>query len=159
MVFEDCLDLESRAELVAAARVFVRSRLAAWEVAELTDTATVVASELVTNAVLHARTSIQLRLSWNQPVLRIEVFDENPRLPTIAPPLPEATSGRGLALLTGMATGWGIESRDNGKVVWAEIGGGPLPSAGDGDCVDLSDVNSVDEALHQVRRADPEPSA
>ncbi|HET6873641.1 MAG TPA: hypothetical protein VFH70_02620, partial [Acidimicrobiales bacterium] len=59
---EDCLEFESDPEMVVAARRFVRERLMAWEAGEHIDAASLVASELVTNAVLHARTSVTVRL-------------------------------------------------------------------------------------------------
>jgi anti-sigma regulatory factor (Ser/Thr protein kinase) len=151
---EDCLDLESKPELVAAAREFVRSRLTAWELADRIPAMTVIASELVTNAVLHARTSIQVRLSCTGRTVRIEVVDENPRLPTLAPAVPEATSGRGLSLVTQMATSWGIDNREDGKVVWAELGQ-PDTDDGSDDCVDLTGVDTVEEAIGEIHQTQP----
>lgn len=151
---DDCLEFESNPEMVVAARRFVRDRLTAWEARRHVDAATLVASELVTNAVLHARTAVTLRLQLQGEAIRIEVFDENPRLPVLAPCPPEATSGRGLALVTTLATAWGIENRGDGKVVWAEIG--PSPADDPDDCVDLSGVETVEKAIEQIRRRDPD---
>lgn len=153
---DDCLQLESNPEIVTAARRFVRDRLSSWEATEYVDAALLVASELVTNAILHARTSIELKLVLDGPTLRVEVYDENPRLPTLAPCPPEATSGRGLALVANLAASWGMENRGDGKVVWAVLGDtGPEP---DDDCVDLSGVDTVEQAFREIRRSDPDPS-
>lgn len=153
---DDCLELESKPEMVAVARMFVRDRLSSWEANEHMHSALVVTSELVTNAVLHARTSIQVRIEVRQSVVRVEVSDENPRVPTMAPCPPEATSGRGLALVAALATSWGIEQRDDGKVVWAELGrSGDDPSE---DCVDLSGVDTVEEAFEYLIRSDSDPT-
>lgn len=116
------MEFESNPAMVGAARSFVRDRLSAWDVTDTGDSAVLIASELVTNAVLHARTSVTLRVEAQGPTVRIEVFDENPRLPVMAPCPTNATSGRGLALVTALATAWGMENRRDGKVVWAEVG-------------------------------------
>ena len=153
---DDCLEFESDPAMVVAARQFVRERLMAWKAAQHADTAALVASELVTNAVLHARTAVTLRVQIEGPTVRIEVFDENPRLPVVAPCPPDATSGRGLALVTASATAWGMEHRGDGKVVWAEIG--PDRDDPPDDCVDLSEVDTVEEAFDTIRRSDPDTS-
>lgn len=145
---DDCLQLESDPELVTAARTFVRDRLLAWEAGEHLDAALLIASELVTNAILHARTSLELRLDLDRESLRVEVYDENPRLPALAPCPPEATSGRGLALVTRLATAWGMENRGDGKVVWAVLG--PARQEAGDDCVDLSGVDTVDQAIDRI---------
>lgn len=145
---DDCLNLESDPSLVAAARAFVQSRLEAWEASDKEGEALLVVSELVTNAVLHARTVIQLRLSTDGSKLRIEVYDENTRMPIPAICGSDATSGRGLALVAALSTAWGMEQQDDGKVVWAEIGApGSEPP---GDCLDLTDVTNVEHALRLV---------
>jgi anti-sigma regulatory factor (Ser/Thr protein kinase) len=154
---DDCLEFESQPELVVAARQFVRDRLSAWEVTDHVDAAVLVASELVTNAILHARTAVSLRVQVEGSTVRIEVYDENPRLPVLAPCPPEATSGRGLALVAALAGAWGMENRGDGKVVWAEIG--PSDDGSPDDCVDLSGVETVDEAFNRIRREDTGTSA
>ena len=119
---DDCLDVDSNPTSVVAARAFVRSRLKRCQELEVAvEDALLVATELVTNAVLHARTWIRLRLRVDKSTVRIEVHDANPRLPAEPPPEPEATSGRGLAIVAAVATGWGAEHQGDGKVVWAEI--------------------------------------
>lgn len=151
---DDLLDLESDPRLVAVAREFVRSRLHAWELGDLTDDAVLVASELVTNGVLHARTSIQLRLQCNSASLRIEVHDENPRLPTTTSCPPEATSGRGLGIVSRIASSWGIEHQDSGKIVWAELGPSTSWKEPD-DGLELTRVQTVTEAFEEIRRSRP----
>jgi anti-sigma regulatory factor (Ser/Thr protein kinase) len=155
---DDCLQFECSPEMVLTARHFVRDRLEAWEVAEQVDSATLVASELVTNAVLHARTEITLRLDVDESRIRIEVYDDNPRLPVAVAPPADATSGRGLSLVSAVATAWGMEHRSSGKVVWAEIGPMESPPVLD-DCVDLTSVNTVDEAVDHIRQADSDPAS
>ena len=154
---DDCLELESDPKLVVAARQFVRERLTSWEATDHLEQAVLVASELVTNAVLHARTAIQLKVSVDGPRVRIEVFDENTRVPVQAACPPDATSGRGLALVSSVAGAWGIDHRGDGKVVWAELGPA-RPETAD-DCVDLSGVDTLEQALEQIERSDPDSAS
>jgi nitrogen-specific signal transduction histidine kinase len=91
---------------------------------ELQDKATLVASELVGNAVLHAKTSIELRIQPTGGLLRIEVRDTSPRLPLRRMFSAEATTGRGLSLVDRLSEHWGVipASDGRGKTVWAVIG-------------------------------------
>lgn len=155
---DDCLELESDPRMVVAARQFVRDRLSAWEATDHLDAAVLVTSELVTNAVLHARTAIQLRLIVDGSKVRIEVLDENSRLPAPAACPPDATSGRGLALISSLAATWGMDHRGDGKVVWAELGES-RPAETPEDCVDLSGVDTVDQAFSQIRASDPDSAS
>ena len=84
MSLEACADFESDLRAVGLARAFVRQTLTSWEMPQLVADATVLASELITNAVLHARTAMRLTLSYDDGGLRVSVFDENMRLPTVA---------------------------------------------------------------------------
>lgn len=142
---DECIELECDPELVAQARSWLRALLEAWETPEHLDDVVLIASELLTNAVLHARTSIQLKVSCQETTVRLEVHDENSRLPTLGSCPADATSGRGLALVASLATSWGIENREDGKTVWAEIGTATHDSPD--DCVDLRQARSVDDAI------------
>lgn len=146
---EDCIDLESDPSLIGAARAFVRSRLESWEATNWVPKAVLVASELVTNAVLHARTEIQLRLSVEEANVRIEVHDGNSRVPVPASCGVDATSGRGLALVAAVADSWGFELQGDGKVVWAELGQRDLGPESE-DCLDLTEIRTVQQALDKV---------
>lgn len=148
---EECLELEARPELVAHGRRFVSRVLAGWELSEFVADAVLVASELLSNAVLHARTGIRLTIRSGPPgTVVIEVFDENSRMPTVAACPEDATSGRGLALVSAVAARWGSESRPDGKVVWAELGQRGDPP--EPDCVDLRASATVADALAAVDR-------
>ena len=79
------------------------------------------ASELVTNAVLYARTEIEVRVALDTSVVRVSVHDHSP-----APPVPrsatsEDASGRGLDLVEQLSSTWGTAADDHGKVVWFEV--------------------------------------
>lgn len=154
---DDCLELESDPRMVAVARHFVRDRLTSWEATEDLDAAVLVTSELVTNAVLHARTAIQVKLELDGNRVRIEVFDENTRAPVEAACPPDATSGRGLALVSALAPAWGIDHRPDGKVVWAELGTAPDEPAD--DCVTLSGIDTLSEAFEHIEQTGPDSTS
>ncbi len=103
----------------------MRAALSAWGNAELTETAELLASEVVTNAVLHAGTDIEVRARALPPGVRIEVRDGSHTLPGLRNYDDSATTGRGLGLLDALASSWGVEATRNGKVVWFDVGAPP----------------------------------
>ena len=107
---------------IGRARQLVRDHLEAhgYE-GEVLDAAMLVASELATNAVLHAGTDFDLRCVVNDAV-RIEITDQRPEgevIPSEAPPM--ATGGRGLRIVEETAARWGVVRRPDGKTVWGEL--------------------------------------
>jgi anti-anti-sigma factor len=78
-------------------------------------------SELVTNALLHARTGFRVRVTTGPRVVRIEVFDANPLLPTAKNYGPSAITGRGLRIVEHLSSEWGVTPVDGGKWVWFEM--------------------------------------
>ncbi|MEW1956555.1 SpoIIE family protein phosphatase [Kineococcus sp. NPDC059986] len=100
--------LTCAAESVAAARHAVRQLASAdgWD-EDTVDTAELLVSELVTNAVTHGRSDIRLRASSSARRLLVEVADENDRVPELLPADPDALSGRGLQLVDLAADAWG----------------------------------------------------
>ena len=93
--------------------------------ADKADVAVLLTSELVTNAVVHARSRIELVVRCEQhaphDVLRVEVVDQSFREPFRLHTQNEATAGRGLAILDRLATRWGVQTLDTGKSVWFEL--------------------------------------
>jgi anti-anti-sigma factor len=86
------------------------------------DAAQLVASELVTNAVVHAGTSIDLTLRLVPPLLHIAVRDGGEGQARIAGIVDESSeSGRGLLLVDAMTSAWGTLVPDVGKIVWATV--------------------------------------
>ena len=83
--------------------------------------ASLVVSELATNAVLHARTPYEVRMELGQDVVRIEVHDGVGRPPVRRYFSDEATSGRGLRLVEELSVAWGVDLKGKGKTVWAEM--------------------------------------
>jgi anti-sigma regulatory factor (Ser/Thr protein kinase) len=123
------------------ARRFVAETLQAWgEVtnAELVDVATLLVSELVTNAVVHAGSAALVVISpadGDDGCLRVEVYDEGDDPPTLRPFDNDATSGRGLALVAAMSDRWGVQTLTNADVagspakgVWFELDTRPVPA-------------------------------
>jgi len=118
----------------AASRRFVRDTLRAWELAgeadPLVDDAVLLTSELVTNAVLHAGTPVQVtcRLLGGAPdgVIEIAVLDGlpgplRPGRPHTAAEAAERTSGRGLQLPPELASAWGVTYAKAAKAVWFRL--------------------------------------
>jgi anti-anti-sigma regulatory factor/anti-sigma regulatory factor (Ser/Thr protein kinase) len=123
----DELRLAPTLTAAAVARAHVRELLSYWQLA-LPDTtvverAVLVANELVTNAVVHARTELRLRLELRGDWLHIAVRDNNPRLlHLVTVPDPEAEGGRGLWVIEQLARAWGVlPQADGGKIVWCTL--------------------------------------
>jgi anti-sigma regulatory factor (Ser/Thr protein kinase) len=86
------------------------------------DFALLVASELVTNAICHGRGPIELRAEVTDDAVRVEVGDRGAPLGgDVQYPDPWATTGRGLAIVEAVSREWGVEWREGGKTVWAEL--------------------------------------
>ena len=115
------LPLPPTTDSVRLARRFVRDRLddSGCDV----DTAVLLASEVVTNAVLHGRSDVRVAVQDLGDTARIEVSDDSPRLPRLNRFHMESATGRGLRLVEQLALSWGVAPGDGaGKVVWFEVG-------------------------------------
>ncbi|MFC4782893.1 ATP-binding protein [Nocardioides sp. MAHUQ-72] len=120
--------LEGDPRAPGAARRFLREQLAAWEVdADTVDNAQLCLSELVTNVVMHARTTSELTVHLEDGVLTVVVRDlggssraGDPGV--IAPPGegedPLRVYGRGLMLVDAIADRWGSEVDASGTTAW-----------------------------------------
>jgi GAF domain-containing protein len=118
----------------AAARRFVRDTLQSWELTgrseerdALVDDAVLLTSELVTNAVLHAGTPVQVTCrivrDERDGAVEIAVLDRRPAqlrpdLPHSSADAAERTSGRGLQLPSQLASAWGVTYSGTAKAVW-----------------------------------------
>ena len=78
-------------------------------------------SELVTNAVLHAATTMSVTLHILPDRIRIDVADGNPAFPSVKDYGRDAATGRGLTLFDALATSWGVQAVPGGKIVWFEL--------------------------------------
>src|SRR4051812_28578802 len=107
----------------AAARRFVRTALESVETAPVViETAQLLTDELVTNAIVHAHTKSYLFIRALRDLVRVEVTDPDDRLPSMGSPDTEALGGRGLVIVNGLASAWGVErTTEGGKTVWFEL--------------------------------------
>jgi anti-sigma regulatory factor (Ser/Thr protein kinase) len=112
----------SRPEAVGEARSFVQSVLASWRCDQGDGVAVLLTSELVTNAVRHARTPCTVEVSLDDNELRVAVEDQCPTLPEREPVTTSSLTGRGLLLVDLLAGRWGAELINGGKVVWFALG-------------------------------------
>jgi anti-sigma regulatory factor (Ser/Thr protein kinase) len=103
------------------ARRFTERQLAAWGLSGLVDTARLLVSELVINAVTHARTESMLVLTSDGRGLRVEVTDRCAEVPRIQEQSPEVPTGRGLRIVAQLAAEWGVVQGPDGKTVWFEL--------------------------------------
>ncbi|MER5869348.1 PAS domain S-box protein [Streptomyces sp. NPDC002044] len=119
--------LAARPSSVGEGRRFLRSALGAWEGVDdqLCETACLLASELLTNAVSHSHGPVRLRLRRAGRELSVEVCDGSPVLPQARFAPPDAESGRGLLLVDSLAESWGTLPTEEGKAVWFSL---PLPA-------------------------------
>jgi anti-sigma regulatory factor (Ser/Thr protein kinase) len=107
---------------VAAARRFIEARAAAWSFPKPAgELLVLIGSELVTNAVLHARTELTLTVELRDERVRISVTDRSQAPATLRHYRVDALTGRGLGVVAGRSDSWGISAAADGKVVWAEL--------------------------------------
>ncbi|MDI6518124.1 ATP-binding protein [Streptomyces coelicoflavus] len=112
-------------ESAATARRLVRTSLSVWELDELADDTALIVSELVANAVQHARRE-SIRITIERPgaaLVRVGVVDFSRVPPERREPDADDVNGRGLALVNELAEDWGTELLPWGKRVWAELEG------------------------------------
>ena len=124
-----------------AARNFLRDRFAEWGLLSIIDDAQLALTELVTNAVLHARTPLTVSVSCTRGFVEIAVFDGSAVLPATRPAgdvagdaadvirphvqdSGETARGRGLLLVDALAAEWGVSPQSDGKAVWIRT---PVP--------------------------------
>jgi anti-sigma regulatory factor (Ser/Thr protein kinase) len=93
---------------------------------ETIENAKLLESELVGNAIRHARTDFTITVRITSDLLRIEVFDRDSRPPALIGLDADATSGRGLNIVAALSSDWGWRTAHDvdgitGKVVWAEV--------------------------------------
>jgi two-component sensor histidine kinase len=102
---------------VSAARHFVSDRIVDPALAQ---TVALLVSEVVTNAVRHAATVVEVHAVYDGR-LRVEVSDDGLGWPRVVHARPDASGGRGLLIVDELATRWGADSLERGKRVWFEV--------------------------------------
>jgi anti-sigma regulatory factor (Ser/Thr protein kinase) len=109
---------------ISAARHRAAKQFRQWGLDQQAEVASLIVSELITNAVRHANSDFELELTRGDSCVRIEVSDRS-----LEPPVPrerdhgsEAPSGYGLAIVADLSAQWGWRLKDGGgKVVWADV--------------------------------------
>jgi anti-sigma regulatory factor (Ser/Thr protein kinase) len=126
--WEYCLYIPNDPRAVTVSRRTLRLILTMHGLIRLADTAELLATELVSNAVRHTKGPAALRVRWSAGVLRIGAWDADPEPPEPPAPLEQITDleeGRGLALVRACADLWGWQplarEGNRGKVVWCEL--------------------------------------
>jgi anti-sigma regulatory factor (Ser/Thr protein kinase) len=104
----------------ARARRILRDTLTGYGIAATTvDEIALLASELVTNAVVHGREPHELRCRVGDVEIEVAVTDRSNRHPVVAYPSPSDAHGRGLSLVDRLASDWGVSPEPaGGKAVW-----------------------------------------
>ena len=115
------LQLAPERSNVAVARRFVMDAVHRLGQEAVADIAELLTSEVVTNAVLHAGTALQLRVLRANGGVRIEVTDGATAAPTRRRYSAEAATGRGLGLVEALAAEWGTRTETAGKTVWFTV--------------------------------------
>lgn len=108
-------------EAVAAVRHFVTRILERWQEGGLASDAALVASELATNAVLHADSPFRVSVDRSIGVVCIAIQDVHLGRAEQQQSVAGAVSGRGMAIVEAVARRWGCDALPGGKVVWAEL--------------------------------------
>lgn len=145
------LNLAPNPASVGEARRFTVDTLRGWGRDDLAASGALLVTELVTNAILHARTMVQVILERRADIVRVEVRDGSPVRPALRNHGLDATTGRGLALVATLAESWGVDISAAGKVVWAQLSEDWAEQSS--DTLDaLPDLDDVDD----VKDDDPE---
>ncbi|WP_316959496.1 SpoIIE family protein phosphatase [Streptomyces sp. TRM68367] len=103
------------------AREYVRKQLAAWGLDDLIITTELLASELVGNAIRHAKGPLSLRLLHSRSLI-CEVYDGSLTTPRIRRAAYTDEGGRGLQLVAALSRRWGARYHHDGKCIWTEQG-------------------------------------
>ena len=117
---------EAEAKWVGRCRALGADKLRAWGLSSLAESAQLLISELVTNALRHGEsTEVGVRLLITMDVVVIEVHDGSPDLPHVRHAGPDEESGRGMLLVDVIAESWGVSP--DGTRTWCALSTSPLP--------------------------------
>lgn len=109
---------------VAGVRALLRERLYRWGLPALIDTVELLASEVVTNALVHTVRGATLTVTLTDGPsarLRIEVYDFAAHCPKARAASDHASNGRGLLIVQSLSDAWGVRTQPLGKTVWFEL--------------------------------------
>jgi serine phosphatase RsbU (regulator of sigma subunit)/PAS domain-containing protein/anti-sigma regulatory factor (Ser/Thr protein kinase) len=115
-------DLSGDVTAPARARHFIAAALAGGTTDRpLVETAILLASELVTNAVVHAEGTVRIGLERSPGRVRVTVGDTSTAEPQLRHAPQDSPSGRGIYLVDQLADRWGVDVHGDGKTVWFEL--------------------------------------
>jgi len=115
------MDLPPSARLVRTARDLTTRALLDWGCPQAIGPATLIVSELVNNAILHARTDLTVSIARWGDLVRLAVQDATPERP-VRRHEPTQVTGRGMLLVAALSQSWGVlPASGGGKVVWAVL--------------------------------------
>ena len=118
----EALRLPPEPSSARAARRFAAATLDGWRCDEgVVDTVLLLLSEVVSNAILHARTELEVWLEARSGVVRVEVVDGAAMPIHRRPSGPDDQSGRGTGLIETLSEAWGTDRMTTGKRVWFEV--------------------------------------
>ena len=115
------VDLPPEPRSATRARQLTREQLASACPEEAVEVAALLVTELVSNAILHARTDIVLIVDVVPGRVVLRVRDGSDIAPVARGYGTEAATGRGIALVEQLASEWGVDHADGGKEVWCRI--------------------------------------
>jgi len=113
--------LPSSTESPLLARAFLRTTLETWKLDGFGQITELLASELVSNVVVHVGSPMTLRISRQPSAIRVDVEDPSGELPELRHPGIDDEHGRGVLFVSELANDWGAERTEHGKTVWFEI--------------------------------------
>lgn len=119
--------LRPRPQAAGEARHLAQRTLTSWGLRHVMDTVSLVVSELVTNAVTHAKSVMTFSIELTDTAIRVSVTDGSALLPEEQAPEPSEEHGRGIQLVDLLSSAWGATLLPDGKMVWAEV---PVPPIG-----------------------------
>lgn len=115
------IDLPANLASGSRARIFLAYHLCEWEREFLLETAQLLTTELVANAVIHARSAVTVTARLADDRLRVEVADTGGGALAMRHATLDEMGGRGLLLIEALSTAWGTSADGDGKLVWFEL--------------------------------------
>lgn len=114
----ETLVLPPEARSSSMSRRFVQHALARWQLDALVDVAVLLTSELVTNAIVHAQTDVEITITRVDPrTITVAVSDSSRSEPRVQRHQDDSATGRGLGILDALASSWDVVSDAAGKTV------------------------------------------
>jgi anti-sigma regulatory factor (Ser/Thr protein kinase) len=145
------------ASSVPSARRFLQELIGGSVPPDCVETAQLCLSELVTNAVLHAGSPLQVTVMTGPDTVRLEVHDTSTVIPQRIPHTPGSTTGRGLGLVEVLSRAWGVDPAPRGgKVVWCVL---PVEVSDSEDALSPAWDQEIAELLGGEVAADPGEAA